>query len=160
VRWHDDGTIEFIGRADTQVKIRGFRIELGEIEATLARHPGRAIVRSAGTGRPARRQAPGRVLRSQARAALGDCVAFLPGVRACPIFMVPVRYIRLGALPVTANGKLDRRALPAPDRSRPRTGGGLRARHHDSEQRICEAYAALLDVERVGRLDNFFELGG
>lgn len=159
VRWRDDGTIEFIGRADTQVKIRGFRIELGEIEATLARHPAvqscAVLARADQPGDKrlvayyvARREPPSATaLRSYLASRLPD-------------FMVPVRYIRLGALPVTANGKLDRRALPAPDRSRPELAVAFEPAISDSEHRICEAYAALLDVERVGRHDNFFELGG
>ncbi|MFC5593972.1 polyketide synthase [Lysobacter niastensis] len=159
VRWRDDGTIEFVGRADTQVKIRGFRIELGEIEATLARHS--AIQSCAVLARAdqpgdkrlvayyvARREPPSATaLRSYLASRLPD-------------FMVPVRYIRLGALPVTANGKLDRRALPAPDRSRPELAAAFEPAVNDAEHRICEAFASLLDVERVGRNDNFFELGG
>lgn len=159
VRWRDDGAIEFIGRADTQVKIRGFRIELGEIETTLARHPAvqscAVLARADQPGDKrlvayyvARREPPSATaLRSYLASRLPD-------------FMVPVRYIRLGALPVTANGKLDRRALPAPDRSRPELAVAFEPAISDSEHRICEAYAALLDVERVGRHDNFFELGG
>lgn len=159
VRWRDDGTIEFIGRADTQVKIRGFRIELGEIEATLARHP---AVQSCAV--LARADQPGdkRLVAYYVAGREPPSATALRSYLASrlPDFMVPVRYIRLGALPVTANGKLDRRALPAPDRSRPELAVAFEPAISESEHRICEAYAALLDVERVGRHDNFFELGG
>ncbi|MGV8944003.1 amino acid adenylation domain-containing protein [Thermomonas sp.] len=160
VRYRQDGVVEFVGRADTQVKIRGFRIEPGEIEAALAMHPGvqscAVIAREAGTG--------GKRLVAY-YAAASDAPPATHGLRAhlaarLPEFMVPARYILLDSLPVTANGKLDRRALPAPDRSRPELANPYEAPASANERAICDAFASLLDLERVGRQDNFFDLGG
>ncbi|HEY5780476.1 MAG TPA: amino acid adenylation domain-containing protein, partial [Lysobacter sp.] len=159
VRWRVDGTIEFVGRVDTQVKIRGFRIELGEIEATLARHPAvQSCAVLARADQPGDKRLVAYYVARREPPSATALRSYL--VSRLPDFMVPVRYIRLGALPVTANGKLDRRALPAPDRSRPELAVAFEPAISDCEHRICEAYAALLDVERVGRHDNFFELGG
>ena len=116
-RWRADGTLEFLGRADQQVKIRGFRIELGEIEAALTDLPGGC----AGGGDCARgrsgRQATGRLCGSRARrgARSGDLRRSLN--ERLPDYMVPSAFVLLEALPLTANGKLDRRALPAPERA-------------------------------------------
>ncbi|RZA19862.1 MAG: amino acid adenylation domain-containing protein, partial [Lysobacteraceae bacterium] len=159
VRYRADGVIEFIGRADTQVKIRGFRIEPGEIEAVLARHPGVvscAVVALADAASNKRLVAY--------FVATGDSVA-APALRAhvaaaLPEFMVPARYVRIAALPLTANGKLDRAALPLPDRSRPELANGYEPAVGAEEARICDAFGVLLDIERIGRHDNFFELGG
>jgi amino acid adenylation domain-containing protein len=159
-RWKADGTLEFVGRTDEQVKIRGFRIELGEIEARLAEHPGvnEAVVIAredvAGDPRlvaywtPAEGGVPAEseALRSSLSAAL-------------PEYMVPAAYVRLDALPLTPTGKLDRRALPAPE-------GESYARHGyeapvgETEEALAEIWAEVLRVERVGRHDHFFELGG
>jgi len=159
VRYRADGVIEFIGRADAQVKIRGFRIEPGEIEAVLARHPG---VLSCAVVAVADRSGGKRLVAYFVEA--GDGVA-TPVLRAhvaasLPEFMVPARYIRIDAILLTANGKLDRAALPLPDRSRPELANGYEAASGDDEARICAVFADLLDVEHVGRNDNFFELGG
>ncbi|HEU0053595.1 MAG TPA: non-ribosomal peptide synthetase, partial [Longimicrobium sp.] len=159
-RWKGDGTLEFVGRTDEQVKIRGFRIELGEIEARLAEHPGvnEAVVIAredvAGEKRlvaywtPAEGGVPaeGEALRSSLSVAL-------------PEYMVPAAYVRLDALPLTPTGKLDRRALPAPE------GDAYAARGHEApvdevETALAEIWAEVLRLERVGRHDNFFELGG
>ncbi len=158
VRWREDGLIEFIGRVDTQVKIRGYRIELAEIEAALTEHPS---------------------IRACAVVALGDtaedkrlvayCVApdgySEPALRTMlaerlPEFMLPTRYVRIHALPLTANGKLNRAALPMPDRSRPELACAFEPPVTEVEARICAAISRMLDVEPVGRHDNFFELGG
>lgn len=159
VRWREDGNLEFLGRNDQQIKIRGYRIEPGEIEAALSRHPGVASCTIlARTDRPGDKQlvayyvAQGKpVTAPELRASLAAKL---------PEFMVPARYVALKAMPVTANGKLDRRALPAPDRSRPELAVAYEQGIDTRERRICGAFAELLDIERVGRHDNFFELGG
>jgi thioesterase domain-containing protein len=149
------GVLEFLGRTDFQVKIRGFRIELGEIEARLREHPAvrQAVVL-------AREDAPGRkrlvayvVGEAVADALKAHLEARLPG------YMVPGAYVRLEALPLTSNGKLDRGALPAP-------GGAAFARRGKEppggmlEQVLAEIWAEVLGVEWVGRRDHFFDLGG
>ena len=159
-RWKADGTLEFVGRTDEQVKIRGFRIELGEIEARLAGHPGvnEAVVvaredvpgekRLVAYWTPAEGGAPaeGEALRSSLSAAL-------------PEYMVPAAYVRLEALPLTPTGKLDRRALPAPE-GESYTRRGYEAPVGETEEALAEIWAELLGVERIGRHDDFFLLGG
>jgi len=156
-RWRADGTLEYLGRMDHQVKLRGFRVEPGEVEAALARLPG---VREATA--VVREDAPGD------RRLVGYVVADDPGitgqsVRAAlagslPEYMVPSAVVVLEALPLTSRGKVDRRALPAPELGpdadsyvAPRTA---------VEARIAEIWSAVLKVERVGVHDRFFDLGG
>lgn len=161
VRCTREGVFEFIGRNDDQVKIRGFRIEPGEIEHALARHPAvRACAVLARADRPGDRQLVAYFVAESP--AQPPTAAQLRGqlAAALPEFMVPARYLRLDALPVTANGKLDRRALPAPDRSRPELACAFEPARDPAERQVCEAFAELLDIERVGRNDNFFALGG
>jgi amino acid adenylation domain-containing protein len=158
-RWLADGTIEFLGRNDFQVKIRGFRIELGEIEAKLSQCAG---VRDAIV--IAREDAPGGkrlvaylVAEEGADLSVADLRDELS--RQLPDYMVPSAFVQLDTLPLTANGKLDRQALPAPEAT------ALNVREYEAPQgEIEEALAALwqelLRVERVGRHDQFFELGG
>jgi amino acid adenylation domain-containing protein len=158
-RWLADGTIEFLGRNDFQVKLRGFRIELGEIESKLAQCDG---VRDAVV--LAREDAPGdKRLVAYLVAAEGTelAVADLRDAlsRQLPDYMLPSAFVQLDALPLTANGKVDRKALPAPE------AAALTAHEYEAPQgQIEEALAALwqelLHVERVGRHDQFFELGG
>ncbi|HEV3048834.1 MAG TPA: amino acid adenylation domain-containing protein, partial [Longimicrobium sp.] len=156
-RWLPDGTVEFMGRGDAQVKVRGFRIELGEIEARLAEH---AAVHEA-------------VVVARARdGEAGDprLVAYYTGERAgaaalrahlaerLPEYMVPAAFVHMDALPVNPNGKLDRKALPAPDFAvdeeayvAPRT---------PVEEVLAGIWAGVLGVERIGVEDSFFERGG
>jgi hypothetical protein len=159
-RFRPDGTIEYLGRNDFQVKIRGFRIELGEIEARLAEHPG---VREAVV--VAREDAPGDVRLVAYYTARPDATApeaesLRPHLAASlPEYMVPAAYVRLEALPLNANGKLDGNALPAP-KLRAFSAHEYEPPRGETEQRLARIWAELLRVERVGRHDNFFELGG
>jgi len=156
-RWRADGSLEFLGRADHQVKVRGFRIELGEIEARLREHVG---VREAVV--IAREDTPGE--KRLVAYVIGDAWAEADILRAhvseaLPAYMVPAAYVRLEQWPLTANGKLDRRALPDPE------GDSYAAREYEvpigeTEQALAEIWAEVLRVERVGRWDDFFELGG
>ena len=158
-RWLPDGNIEYLGRNDFQVKIRGFRIELGEIEAKLTQCQGiREVVVAA------REDVPGDK-RLVAYLVPADGVMLqTAGLRAAllaqlPDYMVPPVFVMLEALPLTANGKLDRQALPAPEAT------ALNLREYEAPQdAIEEALAAiwqeLLHVQRAGRHDHFFELGG
>nr|WP_218170644.1 non-ribosomal peptide synthetase [Pseudomonas gingeri] len=155
-RYLPDGTIEYLGRNDDQVKIRGLRIELGEIQARLVRHPAidEAVI-------VAREDVPGdkRLVAYYTGEALA--VEVLRGhlLENLPDYMVPAVFVHLDALPLSPNGKLDRKALPAPDQT------ALSSREYeaplgDTEILMAGLWSELLKVERVGRHDNFFELGG
>ncbi|MFL5383082.1 MAG: non-ribosomal peptide synthase/polyketide synthase, partial [Longimicrobiaceae bacterium] len=155
-RWLSDGTIEFLGRNDFQVKVRGFRIELGEIEARLREHAG---VREAVV--VARENEAGD--RRLVAYWVGDAVE-IDALRAhlsgrLPEHMVPAAFVRLEALPLTSNGKLDRKALPAPEGDA-YARRGYEAPVGETEQALAEIWGQLLGVEQVGRRDHFFELGG
>ncbi|MDD1633793.1 MAG: AMP-binding protein, partial [Methylococcaceae bacterium] len=155
-RYRSDGNIEFLGRVDNQVKIRGFRIELGEIETVLRRHP---AVREAVV--LAREDTPGEkrlVAYLVAECAADEVRRFLKDT--LPAYMVPAAILLLDALPVTPGGKLDRRALPAPDRFRPELERAFVAPRDDLEVQLAHIWEEVLGVRPVGVKDNFFELGG
>ncbi|HYH46786.1 MAG TPA: amino acid adenylation domain-containing protein, partial [Thermoanaerobaculia bacterium] len=162
-RYRPDGELEFVARADNQVKIRGFRIEPGEIEAALARHPAvrEAVVvaRSERTGEKrlvAYVVAQGEPAPPMPRASeLQDWLR-----RRLPEYMVPPAWVELAKLPVTPNGKVDRRSLPEPEAVRPELAASYVAPGNEAEQAIAEIWQEVLQVERVGRHDKFFHLGG
>ncbi|MEU9763662.1 amino acid adenylation domain-containing protein [Streptomyces sp. NPDC047987] len=163
-RWNAAGMLEYLGRSDDQVKIRGFRIELGEIEAQVVRHPqvaqGTVVVRE---DRPGDR----RLVAYVVPRADGDPAAAVASFddrplrealgAALPDYMVPAAFVPLERLPLTVNGKLDRRALPAPEY-------GSRADHvaprTPTEEALAEIWTEVLGLERVGVEDDFFGLGG
>ncbi|HEY6788907.1 MAG TPA: amino acid adenylation domain-containing protein, partial [Trebonia sp.] len=157
-RWTRQGDLMFIGRADSQVKLRGFRIEPGEVEAALAGLPGVAAavvtVRDDGPG--------GRYLAGYVVPAAGashDDDALRRGLAArLPPYMIPATLTALPALPMSASGKVDRRALPAPGHDGAVTG--YAAPRDDAERLLCDAFAAVLRVPRAGIRDSFFGLGG
>ena len=156
VRWRDDGVLEFLGRADRQLKIRGFRIEPAEIEAALSRQPGvRACAVVDDDGPAGKRLVAYVVGDAPDTAALRAALA-----EQLPEFMVPAAFVVLPALPRTANGKLDRAALPRPALARPTHLGALRAPRGEREAAVCDAFAAVLGLDAVGANDAFFELGG
>ena len=163
VRWLADGELEFIGRADNQVKVRGFRIELGEIEAALAAHDSvRDCVVLAREDESGDKRLVAYVV--AADAGKSSVVITATELRAhlkerLPEYMVPSAFVTLEALPINANGKVDRKALPEPDSSQ--TAAGEYVAPRDAvEEALCEVWAEVLRVERVGVHDNFFELGG
>jgi amino acid adenylation domain-containing protein len=157
-RWRRDGDLEYLGRIDRQVKVRGFRIELGEIEAALAEHPG---VREAAV--MAREDRPGDVRlvgyvssAAEARPSPQELAAFL--AERLPGYMVPAAWVLLDRLPLTANGKADRAALPAPvERGE---GGAYVAPRSPVEEVLAGIWEEVLALQRVGVEDDFFALGG
>ncbi|MFJ8795270.1 amino acid adenylation domain-containing protein [Streptomyces sp. NPDC102462] len=152
-----EGHLVFVGRADAQVKIRGFRVELGEVETALATHP--AVAQAVAVARddgPGGRRLVGYVVPAGAEGVDPDLVRE-HAARQLPDYMVPAAVLALGALPVTRNGKVDRKALPAPDFATRVTGRGPRTA---AEETLCRLFAEVLGLERVGSDDNFFELGG
>ncbi len=153
-RWRPGGTLQFLGRRDGQVKVRGFRIELEEIEATLRDHPDvhEAAVLARGEG--ANRSLVAYV--SPAHLSPATLRAFLG--RRLPEPMVPTSWVTLPALPLSPNGKIDRRALPEPEPPR-RTGEEDRPRTA-VERRLAAIWAEVLRLDRIGVHDNFFALGG
>ncbi|RMT41056.1 Amino acid adenylation, partial [Pseudomonas syringae pv. solidagae] len=157
VRWRADGNLEYLGRNDDQVKIRGFRVELGEIEARLAEHPDvlEAVVLC-------RQDTPGdkrlvAYVTAQQPVDIEHLRSHLQGL--LPEYMVPAAYVQLDALPLTANGKLDRKALTAPD-AQSLISRGYEAPQGEVETLLASIWADVLTVEQVGRHDHFFELGG
>ncbi|WP_323379541.1 amino acid adenylation domain-containing protein, partial [Streptomyces durbertensis] len=161
-RWRADGRLEYLGRGDGQVKVRGFRIELGEIEAALSRRGGirqavvivrndlgndqadlvAYLVPEEGTGTPST---------SELREALAED---LPG------YMIPRNFVFLDELPLTSQGKLDHRALPAPGGERPDMAVEFEPALPGVEEQLAGIWSEVLGVDRVGRHDNFFDLGG
>ncbi len=156
---HADGTLELAGRRDHQVKVRGYRIELGEVEAALASHPqvraAAVIVREDDPGD--RRLAAYLALRGPATGP-DELRRFL--AERLPLFMIPSVFVVLAALPRTPNGKVDRRRLPAPDRSRPELEQAFAAPRNETERRIAGVWQEVLGLERLGIHDSFFDLGG
>lgn len=158
VRYRPDGEIVYLGRMDHQVKIRGFRIELGEIETLLNAHPAvRESVVLAREDRPGDRRLAAYLVADRRDP---DFTAELrEHLRAkLPEYMTPAAFVYLDALPVNANGKIDRRALPAPEYTAPATG--FAPPRTALERTLARHWQELLAVEQVGLHDNFFELGG
>ncbi|HEX6717999.1 MAG TPA: amino acid adenylation domain-containing protein [Pyrinomonadaceae bacterium] len=167
-RYLPGGTIEFLGRRDTQVKIRGHRIELSEIEAALGRHPAvrEAVVLAHESGlepeaqpvKPSRYLTAYIVAKSSTTLSVSELRQFLQ--TQLPDYMLPAAVVQLERLPVTANGKIDRRALPAPGPARPTLAAMFVAPRTPIEQELANLWGQILNVEQVGVHDNFFELGG
>jgi acyl-coenzyme A synthetase/AMP-(fatty) acid ligase/acyl carrier protein len=159
-RWRTDGNIEFVGRVDDQVKIRGFRVEPGEVEAVLGQHPalrGSAVLAGMDTSGderlvayvvPHQRSAP------TARELGGYLKERLPE------YMVPSAFVALDSLPLTSSGKVNRRALPAPDPSEIRAENAYAEPRTPVEVQLVEIWEEVLGLKRVGIHDDFFELGG
>src|SRR6185369_16381181 len=160
VRLLAQGDLEFLGRFDDQVKIRGFRVELGEIEALLLSLPG---VREAAVVVREDRSAGGAGERRLVAYVVGDATGDARFLREAlrerlPDYMVPSAFVALAALPLTTNGKVDRRALPAPELQSPEDT--YQAPRTPVEQVLAGIWAEVLGLERVGAADSFFELGG
>ncbi len=152
-----DGKLEFLGRADQQIKIQGFRVELGEIEAALQRHPAvsQNVVEARETASGGRKLVAYVVLRQDGACDEGELRAFLQ--RELPEYMVPSGFVTLAALPLTTNGKVDRRALPEPARSGSGAGSPPRTAMEES---IAQVWRSVLELEAINCDENFFDLGG
>ena len=159
-RWRPDGQLEFLGRIDHQVKIRGYRIELGEIEAALSAHPDvREAVVLAREDRPGERRLVAYVLPAGSAAPSGEELrGFI--ARSLPEYMVPALFMTVSAWPLTVNGKVDRRALPAPGEGQSRQAGSFVPPGNLVEEVLATIWAEVLGVDQVGAADNFFQLGG
>ena len=158
-RWLPDGTIEFLGREDLQVKIQGYRIELGEIEAALSQHPGVRLCAVAALGEPRGTKrlvawyVPDRDTPDAAE--LGDFLG-----RKLPPYMIPAAFVELEAMPLTPNGKVDRRALPEPERGTILAAADRIPPRDELEAHLAGIWQDLLGVPSVGIRDGFFDLGG
>jgi acyl carrier protein len=156
-RWLPDGSIEYLGRCDHQVKLRGFRIELGEIEALLLRHPD--VLDTAVIVHEDQRGDQRLVAYVVTRGTEIDAATWRVFLSAAlPDYMIPSAFVRLDALPQTPNGKLDRKALPAPRQAQRHEA--QTAPRSEIERTIAAIWQELLQIERVGVNQNFFELGG
>ena len=159
MRYSRDGNIEYIGRIDNQVKIRGFRIELGEIEAVLTQHPcvGEAVV-------IAREDIPGNkclvayIVANTEPPTVRQLRDFLKA--KLPEYMVPAAFVTLSAMPLTPNGKVDRRSLPTPDVSSLASEAGIVTPRNGIELQLMQIWSDILNVSPIGVRDNFFDLGG
>jgi amino acid adenylation domain-containing protein len=170
-RFLGDGEIEFVGRVDQQVKVRGFRIELGEIETVLGQHPGvREAVVVASEDAPGGKRLIAYVVANirgtsseQGTASsnppnTSELLSYLK--QHLPEYMVPSSFVVLESLPLMANGKVDRNALPVPEQARPELAQVYVAPRTAVEEVLCGVFSEVLQVEPVGVRDSFFELGG
>jgi amino acid adenylation domain-containing protein len=159
-RYQPDGNIEFLGRKDHQVKIRGFRIELGEIETVLGQHPAvQETIVLTWERRAGDRQLVAYVVFQPGSApSISEMRNFL--LQTLPDYMAPASFIFLDSLPLTANGKVNRQALPLPDQARPELDQAFVAPQTPLEQVIAGVWREVLGTEQIGVDDNFFELGG
>jgi acyl carrier protein len=180
VRYRADGTIEFLGRLDQQVQVRGFRIELGEIEAVLGQHPAiqtavvltheaapgdQRLIAYAVPDQAVRDRATGNREYDQRSAFVDRPTSLVSELRVflhekLPEYMVPAVFVLLEELPLSANGKVDRRALPCFDASCLELTESFVAPRNAVEEVLAQIWSDILGSERVGIYDNFFELGG
>jgi amino acid adenylation domain-containing protein len=160
VRFRADGTLEFLGRLDDQVKLRGFRIELGEIESLLCLHKtvkdAVVMVREDIAGD--QRLVAYLVTQPESSLSVGDLRSFLQ--EKLPDYMVPSAFVPLQTLPLTANGKVDRKTLPAPDKINADIEQFFVAPRNSLEEQVADIWSQVLRVEKVGIHHNFFNLGG
>jgi len=158
-RYRSDGSLEFLGRLDQQVKLRGYRIELGEIEALLSQHPSvrecLVLVREAGMD-DKRLVAYILPADAEARASSSALRSYLQAT--LPEYMVPTAFVEVEVWPLTPNGKIDRRALPTPQRTQAAGSSSSLAPRTPLEEVLLGIWAQVLGVEQVGLHDNFFEL--
>jgi amino acid adenylation domain-containing protein len=160
VRYRPDGNLEFLGRLDDQTKVRGFRVEPGEIEAALNQHAAvrENVVVARENGQGSHRLVAYLVAAHEPAPTVSELRGFLE--EKLPEYMVPSAFVLLDALPLTPHGKVDRRALPATDGTRPELNKPFVAPRTPTEKLLAEIWAQVLGVEPIGVQDNFFDLGG
>ncbi len=157
-RWWKNGIMEFIGRKDSQVKIRGYRIELGEIEAILLNHPSvDSGVVMARPGNDGVKELVAYVVSKQELNS-SDLRGFL--AKSLPAYMVPAHFVKIDAIPLTANGKVNLKALPKPEGLEISTGVDYVAPQNDTEEKLAAIWEDILGRKPIGRNDRFFDLGG
>jgi amino acid adenylation domain-containing protein len=159
-RYRTDGILEYLGRVDNQVKVRGYRIELGEIEATLASDPRvkscAVLVRD---DVPGNKQLVGYVVPREGKAPTAeDLQQFVK--QKLPEYMAPSQFVFLDSIPLTTNGKVDRKALPAPTYGNVSEGKDFAAPRTETEKAIADIWSKLMKLERIGIHDDFFDFGG
>lgn len=160
-RYRSDGQIEFVGRRDQQVKLRGFRIELGEVETALAKH---SLIRECAVITRQDDRAGTRLIAyfvsnsSSVKLSAGELRSFLSA--HLPEYAIPSAFIQMDALPLSANGKVNRLSLPEPGAARPHLSSDFVAPRNPDEARLAAIWSEVLRLEQVGVNDNFFELGG
>jgi acyl carrier protein len=160
-RYLPSGDIEFLGREDSQVKIRGYRVELGEVESVLASHPQvrDAVVMARDGAAPGEKRLSAYVVAEpEARLEVADLRAFLRD--RLPDYMIPAGFLFLDSLPLTANGKIDRKALPVFDQAAAQSRREYVTPRSETEAALATICAETLGVERLGIHDDFFEMGG
>ena len=155
VRWRTDGNIEYEGRQDGQVKIRGFRVELKEVEGVLRECPGIKDVTVQAFDNPAGGKFIAAYVVAEGKFDIPTAVAFIKDRK--PPYMVPAAFVQLDKIPLNVNQKVDRRALPQPT---PDTSQDYVAPSGEMETALCEVFAEVLNMKKVGATDNFFDLGG
>ncbi|MBB5624256.1 amino acid adenylation domain-containing protein [Pedobacter cryoconitis] len=157
-RWLADGNVEFIGRKDDQVKIRGHRIELGEIEKAVQQYSGIEEVVVIAKKEPTGENNLVAYLISNKNVLMEEIRGYL--LSRLPVYMVPAYFVQLDKLPLSANGKVDKKALPDPESIGLKSGIAYVAARNETEERLVEIWETLLDKEKISVKDNFFELGG
>ena len=158
-RYRPDGVIEILGREDFQVKIQGYRIELGEIESAFRAHPGVGeVVTAVREDSPGEKRLVAYVVPRGALPAGHDLRTFVAA--KLPSYMVPAAVVLLDALPLSSNGKIDRRALPAPEATRPPLAAGYQAPRNEHEAHLVAIWEEVLGIAPIGVADQFFDLGG
>ncbi|HEV2704406.1 MAG TPA: amino acid adenylation domain-containing protein [Pyrinomonadaceae bacterium] len=159
VRYLPSGEVEYFGRCDQQVKVRGYRIELGEVESALDQHPQVAqavvVVRE---DEPGNQRLVAYVMAQETSIPVAELRGFIAG--RLPEYMLPSAFVFVDKFPLTLNGKIDRRALPAPGHARDESHGTYVAPRDQLERQLAQLWEEILDIRPVGTTDNFFELGG
>jgi non-ribosomal peptide synthetase component F len=159
-RQHADGELEYLGRRDDQVKVRGFRVEPGEVESVVRRDPAVRDAAVLGVEAPAGGTRLVAWIVPEDGAPAGDEALRAHAARFLPEYMLPSAFVRVDAIPLTANGKVDRSALPAPSDARPPLAVAYEETASEWERRLADVWTKVLGVSRVGRRDNFFDVGG
>jgi len=159
-RFNSDGILEYVGRIDNQVKVKGFRIELGEVETILSQHPGvhECVVLATEDGTGDKRLVAYVVRDSREQVEMDELRRFMKA--KVPDYMVPSTFVKMESMPLTNNGKIDRQALPAPERKTNGCAQKCSSEHNGTERILMKIWADVLKLEHVGVDDNFFDLGG